>query len=163
MLANMKNPDEPALPIYDAANPPDFPDCISVRPARRRPGDHRSRAVVQRAQRQLRTSKENMRRFIKEEVEFSMGTDTGAFMDFLQEDPNAAELMYMVEMGMVPMKTIEAGTRNGAKALGLLKDFSAPSRKGSSRTSSWWPAIRSQNMAAMKRVAYVIKGGVRYK
>jgi hypothetical protein len=26
MLANMKNPDKPAVPIYDAANPPDFPD-----------------------------------------------------------------------------------------------------------------------------------------
>ena len=88
--------------------------------------------------------------------------DTGAFLGFQQEDPNAQELMYMVEMGMDPMKVIQAGTRNGAEALGLLKDL------GTIETGKLADVIvvagnPLQNMAAMKRVAYVIKGGVRYK
>ncbi len=64
-----------------------------------------------------------MRRFIKREATFSMGTDTGAFLNFQQEDPNATELMLMVEMEMDPLRAIQAGTRNGAEALGLLKDL----------------------------------------
>ena len=35
-----------------------------------------------------------------------MGTDTGAFLNFRQEDPNATELMLMVEMGMDPAPEI---------------------------------------------------------
>jgi hypothetical protein len=83
------------VPIYDAANPPDFPE-LHLGPANAEGG-----AVTtgrgpsfNDTQRQMRTSKENVRRFIKEGVKFSMGTDTGAFMDFQQEDPNASELMY---------------------------------------------------------------------
>jgi len=163
MLANMKNPDKPALPIYDAANPPDFPDLhLGATSAEGSEVTTGRGPSFNDAQRQMRTSKENMRRFIKEGVEFSMGTDTGAFMDFQQEDPNAAEMMYMVEMGMDPMKAIEAATRNGAKALGLVNDL------GTIETGKLADVIvvagnPLQNMAAMKRVAYVIKGGVRYK
>ena len=163
MLANMKNPDKPALPIYDAANPPDFPD-LHLRAANAEGGAVTTGRgpTFNETQRQMRTSKENMRRFIKEGVNFSMGTDTGAFMDFQQEDPNASELMYMVEMGMDPMKAIEAGTRNGAEALGLLKDLGTI-EKGKLADVIVVAGNPLQNMAAMKRVAYVIKGGVRYK
>jgi imidazolonepropionase-like amidohydrolase len=163
MLANMKNPDKPAVPIYDAANPPDFPE-LRLGPA----SAEGSSVTTGRgpsfndSQRQARTSKENMRRFIKEGVKFSMGTDTGAFMDFQQEDPNAVELMYMVEMGMDPMKAIEAGTKNGAEALGLVKDLGTI-EKGKLADVIVVAGNPLQNMAALKRVAYVIKGGVRFK
>jgi imidazolonepropionase-like amidohydrolase len=95
-------------------------------------------------------------------VKFSMGTDTGAFMDFQQEDPNAKELMYMVEMGMDPMRAIEAGTRNGAEALGMLKDLGTL-EKGKLADVIVVAGNPLRDMAAMKRVAYVIKGGIRYK
>jgi imidazolonepropionase-like amidohydrolase len=162
MLASKKNPDKPAIPLYDAANPPDFPDLHLG-------GDAEGDAVAtgrgpsfNETQRRMATSKENMRRFIKEGAKFSMGTDTGAFMDFQQEDPNAQELMYMVEMGMDPMKAIEAGTRNGAEALGLMKDLGTI-EKGKLADVIVVAGNPLQNMAAMKRVAYVVKGGVRYK
>ena len=124
MLKNMKNPDQPALPIYDAANPPDFPDLrLGAASTEGGPVTTGRGPTFNDAQRQMRTSKENMRRFIKEGVEFSMGTDTGAFMDFQQEDPNAAELDVHGRDGHGPDEGARGGTRNGAKALGLLQDL----------------------------------------
>ena len=102
-------------------------------------------------QKQLETSKENMRRFIKAGAKFSMGTDTGSFLNFQQEDPNANEMMYMVEMGMTPMQAIEASTRNGAEALGLLKDLGTI-EKGKLADVIVVAGNPLQNMAAMKRV-----------
>jgi len=162
MLANMKNPDKPAIPLYETANPPDYPELHLDGGAEGNVVSTGRGPSFNHMQRQMETSKENMRRFIKAGAKFSMGTDTGAFLGFQQEDPNAQELMYMVEMGMDPMKVIQAGTRNGAEALGLLKDL------GTIETGKLADVIvvagnPLQNMAAMKRVAYVIKGGVRYK
>jgi imidazolonepropionase-like amidohydrolase len=111
---------------------------------------------------QMRASPENMKRFIKAGGTFSMGTDTGAFFGFQQEDPNANEMMYFVEAGMPPMVGIQAGTRNGAEALGLLNDLGTIER-GKLADVIVVAGNPLQNMAASKRVAYVIKGGVRYK
>jgi imidazolonepropionase-like amidohydrolase len=91
-----------------------------------------------------------------------MGTDSPSFLNFVQEDPNANEMMNMVEMGMTPMQTIEASTRNGAEMLGLLKDLGTV-EKGKLADVIVVAGNPLQNMAAMKRVAYVVKGGVRYK
>jgi len=162
MLANKKNPDKPGVPLYDAANPPDYPDLHLNGSAEGNVVTTGRGPSYNQMMRQMETSRENMRRFIKEGAKFSMGTDTGAFMDFQQEDPNAQELMYMVEMGMDPMKVIEAGTRNGAEALGLLKDLGTI-EKGKLADVIVVAGNPLQNMAAMKRVAYVVKGGVRYK
>ncbi len=57
---------------------------------------------------------------------------------------------------------IEAGTRNGAEALGLLKDLGTL-EKGRLADVIVVAGNPLQNMSAMKRVAYVVKGGVRYK
>jgi imidazolonepropionase-like amidohydrolase len=164
MLANLENPDKPARPTYDAANPPDFPEL------RLRGGDAERGNMVESGrgpsfnelQKRRLTSKENMRRFIKAGAKFSMGTDTGAFFGFQQEDPNAQEMMYMVEMGMTPMAVIEASTRNGAEALGMLDELGTI-EKGKLADVIIVAGNPLQNMAAMKRVAYVVKGGVRYK
>jgi imidazolonepropionase-like amidohydrolase len=70
--------------------------------------------------------------------------------------------MLMVEMGMDPLKAVQAGTHNGAEALGMLNDL------GTIETGKLADVIivagnPLQHMAAMKRMAYVITGGVRYK
>ena len=68
----------------------------------------------------------------------------------------------MVEMGMDPMSAIAAATRNGAEALGLLKDLGTI-EKGKLADVIVVAGNPLLNMDAMKRVAYVVKGGVRYK
>jgi imidazolonepropionase-like amidohydrolase len=163
MLANLRSPDEPGEPIYDPARPPDFPGLATQAGGG---GDNmtttgRAPSVTEQ-QRRLRTSKENMRRFIKAGAKFSMGTDTGSFLNFQQEDPNANEMIYMVEMGMTPMEAIIASTRNGAEALGLLTELGTVER-GKLADVIVVAGNPLRDMAAMKRVAYVIKGGVRYK
>jgi imidazolonepropionase-like amidohydrolase len=163
MLRNLRTPNERGLPIYDVARPPDFPE---VRPGQGNAPENMTTTgqgpSVAQQQLQVQTSKENMRRFIKAGATFAMGTDTGSFLNFQQEDPNANEMMYMVEMGMTPMQAIEASTRNGAEALGLLKELGTI-EKGKLADVIVVAGNPLQNMAAMKRVAVVVKGGVRYK
>jgi imidazolonepropionase-like amidohydrolase len=158
MIANLKKPAAPGAPYYDPAAPPDAPELAGTLGA----SSSRDALPADEIRKRMQTSKENMRRFIKAGAKFSMGTDTGAFLNFQHEDPNATELMLMVEMGMDPMATIQAGTRNGAEALGLLKDLGTI-EKGKLADVIVVAGNPLQDMAAMKRVAYVIKGGVRYK
>jgi imidazolonepropionase-like amidohydrolase len=157
MAASLRKPSDPGAPYYDASMPPDAPQLAGTLGE-----SSRESLPVDELRKRTQTSKENMRRFIKAGAKFSMGTDTGAFLNFQQEDPNARELMLMVEMGMDPMKAIEAGTRNGAEALGQLKELGTI-EKGKLADVIVVAGNPLQNMAAMKRVAYVIKGGVRFK
>jgi imidazolonepropionase-like amidohydrolase len=157
MLANQRKPDDPALPPYDTNNPPDAPDVhLTPKPSTRKPGSYAQQ------QKNLANSKENMRRFIEAGIKFSTGTDTNSHMNFMQEDPMVNEMVSMVELGMSPVEVIAASTLYGAEALGIEKDL------GSIATGKLADVIvvagnPLQNMAAMKRVAYVVKGGVRYK
>jgi imidazolonepropionase-like amidohydrolase len=151
----MKHPDEPANPPYDPGNPPDFPD-VHLQPSTRRG------ASFNQQQKAMQISKENMRRFIMAGAKFSTGTDTNSFLNFQQEDPMANEMMSMVEMGMSPVDVIVASTRNGAEALGLLKDLGTV-EKGKLADVIVVAGNPLEHMDAMKRVAYVVKGGVRYK
>ena len=156
MLQNLKHPDQPGLPVYDPNNPSDFPDVhLQATSERRAP----SFAQQQKA---MEISKENMRRFIKAGAKFSTGTDTNSFMNFMQEDPMVNEMISMVELGMTPLAAIVASTKNGAEALGLQKDLGTV-EKGKFADVIVVAGNPLQNMAAMKRVAYVVKGGVRYK
>ena len=163
MVRNLAEARQAREPIYDR-HPPAGLSPRSSWPATGAPRSDSSAGADRspQLQKRMETSKENMRRFIKAGAKFSMGTDTGAFLNFQQEDPNANEMMYMVEMGMTPMQAIEASTRNGAEALGLLKDLGTI-EKGKLADVIVVAGNPLQNMAAMKRVAYVIKGGVRYK
>ncbi|MEI9849922.1 MAG: amidohydrolase family protein [Sphingomonas sp.] len=107
-------------------------------------------------------AKENMRRFIRHKVKFSLGTDSTSFLNFQQEDPAARELGNMVELGMTPMEAIQAATRNGAELAGMLDQL------GTIETGKIADVIvvagdPLQSMEAMKRVAIVIKAGIRYK
>jgi imidazolonepropionase-like amidohydrolase len=163
LLAGLRNPNEPGPPVYDRAHPPDYPELTLAAPSEQGSMTATGRGPTFAAQQKaMAISKENMRRFIRMGAKFSMGTDTGAFLNFQQEDPNANEMTYFVELGMDPMRAIEASTRNGAEALGMLKDLGTI-EKGKLADVIVVAGNPLQNMAAMKRVAYVIKGGVRYK
>lgn len=113
-------------------------------------------------QKGMNIARENMRRFIEATAKFSMGTDAPTFLNFLQEDPNATELAYMVELGMTPMQAIIAGTRNGAEAIGMLDDLGTI-EEGKIADIIVVAGDPLVSMDAMKRVAVVIKDGVRYK
>lgn len=107
-------------------------------------------------------SRLNMRHFIENKVRLSMGTDAPAFMDFLQDDPNALEMASMVELGMSPMDAIIAATRHGAEMLGV------GDRLGTIEAGKLADVIvvagdPLADIGVMKRVAIVIKDGVRYK
>jgi hypothetical protein len=93
MLWNMKHPDEPMLLIGD---PQPFAD--------------RNSQTYRQQQEGRKIARENMRRFIKAGVNFFMATDTEAFLNFQQENPDANEMRYMVELGMTPMQAILAAT-----------------------------------------------------
>ncbi|WP_136161311.1 amidohydrolase family protein [Sphingomonas flavalba] len=149
MLYNKRNPDHRGLAIYQprasqsdmfGQDGPSLNDQMKAR----------------------ETARQNMRNFIKHKVKFSMGTDATAFLNFQQDDPNATEMEYMVEMGMTPMDSIIASTRIGAEALGLL-DQLGTIEAGKLADVIVVAGDPLKSMDAMKRVAVVIKDGVRYK
>jgi imidazolonepropionase-like amidohydrolase len=144
MLYNLRHPDQPGLPIYDQGRSADTGPSWNERQKRRA------------------TSRENMRRFIRAGAKFSMGTDTPSSLGFLQDDPNANEMRYMVELGMSPMQVIEASTRIGAEALGLTDELGTL-EAGKLADVIVVAGNPLDDMKAMKRVAVVIKGGVRFK
>jgi hypothetical protein len=104
----------------------------------------------------------NMRHFIEDKVKISMGTDTPAFLNFQQDDPNALEMGYMTELGMSPMEAIIAATRNGAQMLGM-GDKLGTIEAGKLADIIVVAGDPLKDIAVMKRVAIVIKDGVRYK
>jgi imidazolonepropionase-like amidohydrolase len=157
MLANAKSPDKPGTAYYDPDAPPDVPSLLPA-PGRAPRPTH----SLNELKRRIETSKENMRRFIKAGAKFSMGTDTGAFLNLQQEDPNAREMMLMVEIGMPPLEAIKASTRNGAEALGLASDLGTV-EAGKLADVIVVAGNPLQDMSVMKRIAVVVKGGVRYK
>jgi len=141
MLWNKTHPDEPMVSIY---------------------GNQRGRSTYAQQQKGRQIARENCRRFIKAGVKFFMGTDTPSFLNFQQEDPDANEMRYMVELGMTPMQAIVASTRNGAESLGILDDVGTV-EAGKLADVIVVAGNPLADMNVMKRVCYVVKGGVRYK
>lgn len=112
--------------------------------------------------RRAETARANMRQFIDAGVKMSMGTDTPTFLNFPQSDPAAAEFQGLIDGGLTPMQAVQAATRNGAEALGMLD------RLGTIESGKLADVIALAgnpltSAAALKRVAIVIKDGVRYK
>ena len=118
MLFNQRNPDQSGLPLYERSSLPESSDVPSTIDVYGLQGPSYNELQKMRG-----VSRKNMRRFIREGAIFSLGTDTQSFLNFQQEDSNAIEFGYMVEMGMAPMDAIIAATRNGAQALGMLDDL----------------------------------------
>jgi imidazolonepropionase-like amidohydrolase len=91
-----------------------------------------------------------------------MGTDGTTFLNFQQDDAEATEMQAMVEFGMSPIRAIISSTRHGAEALGMLDEL------GTIEVGKLADVIvvegdPLEDMSAMKRVAFVIKDGVRFK
>lgn len=149
MLFNLRNPTQSGLSIYDkrATNLESF---------------GMSGPSYEEQQIGRETARENMRRFIRAGVKFSMGTDAPTFLNFLQEDPNATELADMVELGMSPMEAIIAGTRHGAEALDML-DALGTIEEGKVADVIVVDGDPLKSIDVMKRVVIVIKDGIRYK
>jgi imidazolonepropionase-like amidohydrolase len=145
MLWNLKNADSPGLLIGD-------PQPFAAKGA----------LSFNEQQKQRQTARENMRRFIKAGVKFFMATDSEAFLNFQQENPDANEIRYMVELGMTPMDAILAATRNGAEALGIL-DQVGTLEKGKLADVIIVPGNPLLDLKVMERIFVTIKGGVRYK
>lgn len=145
MLWNLRHPDRPALQIGD---PQPFASA--------------GQQTFNQIQEGRRLARENMRRFIRHGVKFFMATDSEAFLNFQQENPDANEMRYMVELGMTPMDAILAATRNGAEALGVLDELGTleVGKLADVIVVAGNPLL---DMNAMKRVYVTIKGGVRYK
>lgn len=149
MLYNKRNPDHRGLSIYERrASESDMFGQL---------GPSYNEQMKARE-----NSRENMRRFIKAGVKFSMGTDSTSFLNFQQDDPNALEMGYMVEMGMTPMQSIIASTRNGAEALGML-DALGTVESGKRADIIVVAGNPLEDMRVMQNVAVVIKDGIRYK
>lgn len=155
MVYNQRNPDKGGLAIYEPRHQPS-----------RGPRGGDSFGLLGPSYNELmerrETSRENMRRFIRAGAKFSAGTDTPAFLNLQQENANAAEMRFMVELGMSPMQSIEAATRIGAEALGLTDEL------GTIEVGKLADVIvvagnPLRDMRIMERVYAVIKGGVRYK
>jgi imidazolonepropionase-like amidohydrolase len=155
MLFNMKHPDRTGLPIYESRAASRDEDVADDTFGLTGPSFNEIQA-------RRNTSRMNMRRFIREGAKFSLGTDTPAFLNFQQEDPNANEFFYMVEMGMSPMDAIVASIRNGAEALGML-DQLGTIEEGKLADVIVVVGNPLLDTTAMKRVYAVVKGGVRYK
>ncbi len=145
MLWNKNHPDEPMLLIGDP-----------------QPFATRGRRTFNEQQEGMRIAKENMRRFIKAGVKFFMATDTGAFLNFQQDNPDVNEMRSMVELGMTPMQAILSATRNGAEALGVLDEVGTL-EEGKLADVIVVPGNPLLDMNIMKRVYVTIKSGVRYK
>jgi imidazolonepropionase-like amidohydrolase len=151
MLANLRDPDAPGLRIYESPSGAGEEGELGLD----------GPSFDELSKRRL-TSRENMRRFIRAGARLSMGTDTPAFLNFIQEDPNANEIRYMVELGMSPMDAIAASTRVGAEALGMEKDLGTI-EAGKLADVIVVAGNPLADISALKRVHAVVKGGVRYK
>jgi len=150
MLWNKSHPDEPTVALYGSGR------------GGSTYGNHLEPVTYNRQQNGRQIARENCWRFIKAGVKFFMGTDTPAFLNFQQESPDAQEMRLMVEMGMTPMDSIVASTKNGAESLGLLEELGTL-EVGKLADVIVVPGNPLLDMNVMKRVCYVIKGGARYK
>jgi imidazolonepropionase-like amidohydrolase len=91
-------------------------------------------------------------------VPFAMGTDVGPFPHGTQ----AREFVLMVQYGMTPLAAIQAGTLNGAKLLGWEGQIGAL-KPGFFADVVAVPGDPLQDIAALTKVSFVMKGGVVYR
>ena len=156
ILANRKNPSKPGQALYE-----NYAATLEGEGAANAVSDFSDLSYIQ-VQERREVSIRNMRKFIRAGARFSLGTDTPTFLNFLQEDPNALEYANMIEYGMTPMDAIIAATRNGAEMLGMEQELGTI-EEGKLADVIVVAGNPLADIAALKRVYAVIKGGVRYK
>ena len=98
------------------------------------------------------------RRQLAAGVPFAMGSDVGPFPHGTQ----AREFVLMVKYGMQPLAAIQAGIVNGAKLLGWQGQIGAL-KPGYFADVIAVPGNPLEDIGALEKVAFVMKGGVIYK
>lgn len=91
-------------------------------------------------------------------VPMAMGSDVGPFPHGTQ----AREFVLMVQYGMTPLAALQAGILNGAKLLGW-EDRIGELQPGFLADIIAVPGDPLQDIAALTKVSFVMKGGVIYK
>ncbi len=91
-------------------------------------------------------------------IPFAMGSDVGPFPHGTQ----AREFELMVQYGMSPLAAIQAGTVNAAKLLGWEGQIGAV-KTGFLADIVAVPGDPLRDIGALKKVSFVMKGGVVYK
>lgn len=97
---------------------------------------------------------------LKKNVKIALGTDAGGFE--WKELNEAEEFVYYANYGMTPMQAIRAGTVVPAELLGWID------RVGSIEAKKWADIVAVsgdplKDVSELKRVKFVMKGGVVYK
>jgi imidazolonepropionase-like amidohydrolase len=98
------------------------------------------------------------RRQLAAGVEFAMGSDVGPFPHGTQ----AREFVLMVKYGMSPLAAIQAGTLHGAKLLGWEGQIGAL-KAGYLADAIAVEGNPLEDIGALEKVSYVMKGGVVYR
>ena len=101
---------------------------------------------------------QEFRKQIAAGISFAMGSDVGPFPHGTQ----GREFVLMVKYGMKPLAAIQAGTLNGAKLLGWQGQLGAL-KPGYFADVIAVQGDPLQDISAVQRVAFVMKGGVIYR
>jgi imidazolonepropionase-like amidohydrolase len=121
--------------------------------------DHAGSAEATTARRSaLNYHAQEFRKQMAAEVSFAMGSDVGPFPHGTQ----AREFVLMVKYGMQPLAAIQAGTLNGAKVLGWQGQIGAL-KAGYFADVIAVPGNPLEDISALERVGFVMKGGVIYR
>jgi imidazolonepropionase-like amidohydrolase len=106
--------------------------------------------------------RENLRRLIAAGAPIAMGTDKGTLLNFHESANHVRELETYIELGMPPMDAIVSATRRGAELLGRA-DVQGTIRPGMLADVIVVDGDPLADVAALRRVVMVFKGGVRYR
>ncbi|HUA85449.1 MAG TPA: amidohydrolase family protein [Bryobacteraceae bacterium] len=91
-------------------------------------------------------------------IQFAMGSDVGPFPHGTQ----AREFVLMVKYGLTPIESLRAGTLNAAKLLGWEGQIGAL-KAGYLADIVAVPGDPLEDISALQKVSFVMKGGVIYK
>jgi imidazolonepropionase-like amidohydrolase len=121
--------------------------------------DHAGSAEATAAQRRsLDYHAQEFRKQMAAGIPFAVGSDVGPFPHGTQ----AREFVLMVKYGMKPLAAIQAGLLNGAKVLGWQGQIGAL-KAGYFADVIAVPGNPLEDISALGKVAFVMKGGVIYR
>jgi imidazolonepropionase-like amidohydrolase len=106
----------------------------------------------------IRLHEEEFRKQLAAGVPVAMGSDVGPFPHGTQ----AREFVLLVRNGMTPLAAIQAGTINGAALLGWKNEIGAL-KPGFFADVVAVPGNPLEDISALERVRFVMKGGVVYR
>jgi imidazolonepropionase-like amidohydrolase len=115
-------------------------------------------AASERQHQALAYHAQEFRKQVAAGVPVAMGSDVGPFPHGTQ----AREFELMVKYGMTPLASIQAGTLNGAKLLGWQGQIGSL-KAGYRADIIAVPGNPLEDISALKKVSFVMKGGMVYK